>query len=92
MTEEKWSEELTPEQTKLMEILSGFIADVTSLMEFMTRDMHPRKAYLCKLGYLETLGKSLKLDETFTLTDCNSPSDSLQHFQNENEEQNASLQ
>ncbi len=61
--EEKWSDNLTEEQTKLMEILGGFIADVTLLMEFMTRDMPKRKAYLCKLGYLETLGKSLKLDE-----------------------------
>ncbi|RAI15300.1 MAG: hypothetical protein DKM22_04105 [Candidatus Melainabacteria bacterium] len=63
MAEDKWSDNLTPEQTKLMEILGGFIADTTSLMEFMTRDMHPRKAYLCKLGFLETLGKSMKLDE-----------------------------
>ena len=64
MTEEKkWSEDLTEEQTKLMEILGGFIADVTLLMEFMTRDMPKRKAYICKLGYLESLGKSLKLDE-----------------------------
>lgn len=63
MAEQKWSETLTPEQTKLMEILGGFIADITSLMEFMTKDMPARNAYLCKLGFLETLGKSLKLDE-----------------------------
>lgn len=64
MTEEKkWSEELTPEQKKIMEILGGFLADITSLMEFMTQDMPKRKAYICKLGYLESLGKSLKLDE-----------------------------
>ena len=48
---------------KIMEILGGFLADITSLMEFMTQDMPKRKAYLCKLGYLEALGKSLKLDK-----------------------------
>lgn len=45
-----------------MEILSGLIANIISLFEFMTKDMPPRKAYLCKLGYLETLGKGLKLE------------------------------
>lgn len=60
---ESWAEELTEEQKKLMEILGGFIADTTSLMEFLTKDMHPRKAYLCKLGFIETLGKSLRLEE-----------------------------
>lgn len=59
---ESWAEELTEEQKKLMEILGGFIADTTSLMEFLTKDMHPRKAYLCKLGFIETLGKSLRLE------------------------------
>ncbi len=63
MENENWSDELTQEQIKLMEILSGFLSDITSLMEFMTKDMHPRKAYLCKLAYLETLGKSLKLEK-----------------------------
>ena len=27
--EKKWSENLTPEQTKIMEILGGFMADIT---------------------------------------------------------------
>lgn len=61
--EKKWSENLTPEQTKIMEILGGFMADITSLFEFMTMNMPPRTVYLCKLGFLETLGKSLKLDK-----------------------------
>ena len=46
MTEEKWSEDLTEEQTQIMKILGGFIADITSLMEFMTKDMPARNAYL----------------------------------------------
>lgn len=61
--EKKWSENLTPEQTKIMEILGGFMADITSLFEFMTMNMPPRTAYLCKLGFLETLGKTLKLEQ-----------------------------
>ena len=54
---EKWSDSLTEDQIKIMEILGGLIANIISLFEFMTKDMPPRKAYLCKLGYLETLGK-----------------------------------
>lgn len=63
MEEQKWSENLTPEQTKVMEILGGFMPVIISLFEFLTRDMQPRKAYLCKLGFLETLGRSLELDK-----------------------------
>lgn len=60
---EKWSDSLTEDQIKIMEILGSLIANIISLFEFMTKDMPPRKAYLCKLGYLETLGKGLKLEE-----------------------------
>lgn len=60
---EKWSDSLTEDQIKVMEILSGLIANIISLFEFMTKDMQPRKAYLCKLGFLETLGKGLKLED-----------------------------
>lgn len=63
MEKQKWSENLTPEQTKVMEILGGFMPVIISLFDFLTKDMHPRKAYLCKLGFLETLGKSLELDK-----------------------------
>lgn len=63
MEEQKWSEGLTPEQVKIMEILGGIMATIKSLFEFMTKDMPARNAYLCKLGFLEMLGKTLELDK-----------------------------
>ncbi len=62
MSDEKWSEELTPEQTLVMQILGGFLADISTLFELLTKGMPERKAYLCKLGYLESLGKTLELE------------------------------
>lgn len=72
MAEEKWSEELTPEQTLIMQILGGFMADISSLFDLMTKDMPERKAYLCKLGFLETLGKTLELDKDGSNEESNS--------------------
>lgn len=62
MTEEKWSENLTEEQTLVMKILGGMLADIADLFDLMTKNMPERKAYLCKLAYLESLGKTLDLD------------------------------
>lgn len=63
MTEEKWSEDLTEEQTQIMKILGGVLANIADLFDLLTKNMPERKAYLCKLGYLETLGKTLELDK-----------------------------
>lgn len=63
MAEEKWSEDLTEEQTQIMKILGGVLANIADLFDLLTKNMPERKAYLCKLGYLETLGKTLELDK-----------------------------
>ena len=63
MENENWSEKLTEEQQLIMKVLGGYLPNITDLFVLLTKDMEARKAYLCKLGYLETLGKSLKLDE-----------------------------
>jgi hypothetical protein len=62
MAEEKWSEDLTEEQTQIMKILGGVLANIADLFDLMTKNMPERKAYLCKLAYLESLGKTLDLD------------------------------
>ena len=36
---EKWSDSLTEDQIKVMEILGGLIASIISLFEFMTKDI-----------------------------------------------------
>lgn len=63
MEEQKWSENLSPEQKIIMEVLGGIMATIDSLFKLLTKDMPERTAYLCKLGYLETLGHTLKLDK-----------------------------
>lgn len=64
MTElkEGWSEELSEDDKKIMHVLGGLINDMKELMDFLTRNMEPRKAELCKIGYIETVIKHLGLD------------------------------
>ncbi len=58
-----WTKFLTPEQEGIMKVLGGNIANIESLFNILTKEMTQRNSYLCKLGYLETLAKVLKLKE-----------------------------
>jgi len=63
MTEQNWSENITPEQKEIMKILSAMVFPIVSLFDVLAKDTPERTAYLCKLGYVETLSKALELDK-----------------------------
>lgn len=53
--EKKWSDSLTEDQQKIMTVLSGYIADMTTLFELLTKDMPEKHGLLCKMGYIESI-------------------------------------
>ena len=58
---EKWTDKLTPEQEKIMNVLSGFLADIPVLFEIVTKDMDKKTAELCKIGYIQSLLHELNM-------------------------------
>lgn len=60
---ENWAENITEDQEKITKVLSGYIADMADLFEILVKDMSNEDALICKKGYVDTILRTLGLEE-----------------------------